>query len=69
MDIENELKQIAKIYIDQGYQVTIQPGPQDLPAFAKDFKVEILAKRGADALVAVRKNCEAAARDAHGSVR
>jgi hypothetical protein len=57
MDFEQELKRVAGIYEKQGYRVTIRPGSDDLPDFAKDFKVEILAKRGDTAsLVSVRKN-------------
>ena len=46
MDFEQQLKQVADSYRAQGYQVIIRPGPDDLPPFAKDFHVEILAKRG-----------------------
>jgi len=45
MDNQQRLEQIAQRYRDQGYQVTLNPGPDDLPPFAKDFKVEILAAR------------------------
>lgn len=45
MDNQQRLEQIARHYRDQGYQVTLHPGPKDLPPFAKDFQVEILASR------------------------
>jgi hypothetical protein len=57
MDFEQELKRVAGSYASQGYQVTMRPQPEDLPAFAKDFKIELLARRGSTtSLVAVRKN-------------
>lgn len=45
MNIEQQLSQVADRYREQGYQVSIRPGPDDLPSFAKDFKVDILARR------------------------
>jgi len=45
MNTQQRLIQLADRYRQQGYQVTINPGPDDLPQFAKNFKVEILAKR------------------------
>jgi hypothetical protein len=45
MNIEQRLNQVADRYRAQGYQVVVRPGPEDLPPFAKDFQVEILAER------------------------
>jgi hypothetical protein len=45
MNTEQRLNQIADRYREQGYQVVLNPGPDDLPPFAKYFKVEILASR------------------------
>ncbi len=57
MNIEQQLSHVADSYRAQGYQVVVRPGPQDLPAFAKDFKVEILAERdGGGVLVSAKKN-------------
>lgn len=57
MSFEQELKKLAAVYESHGYQVVVQPGPEDLPLFAKDFKVEILARRaGEGVLVSVKKN-------------
>ncbi len=57
MDFEQELKQVAALYSSQGYQVVHRPGPQDLPDFARDFKVEIVGRRGdGGVLVSVKKN-------------
>src|SRR5206468_2050575 len=39
-------------YREQGYQVVLRPGPDDLPPFAKDFKVEIVATRADGGVVA-----------------
>ena len=57
MDLEQELKRVADNYTSKGYQVALRPGPDRLPPFAKDFKVEIVGKRGSEGvLVAVKKN-------------
>jgi hypothetical protein len=57
MNFEQELKKLAGVYEGTGYQVVIQPGPEQLPAFAKDFTVEILARRAdGGVLVSVKKN-------------
>jgi hypothetical protein len=45
MDTERRLEQLAERYRDQGYTVILNPTPNDLPSFANDFKVEILASR------------------------
>jgi hypothetical protein len=45
MNTEQRLHYVADRYRAQGYQVTVRPGPEALPPFAKDFKVEILATR------------------------
>ena len=64
MDFEKELKRVAGLYAGQGFQVVVRPGPEDLPPFARDFKVEILGKRAAEGvLVAVKRNREEMAAD------
>jgi HEPN domain-containing protein len=45
MDIEQQIKRVANRYFEQGYEVVVHPGPDALPPFAKDFKVEVLARR------------------------
>jgi len=66
MDFEHELKQVADTYARQGYQVTIRPDPAALPPFARDFKVEILGKRGMEGvLVAVKKDRDEVATDSN----
>lgn len=47
MNIEQRLNSVAESYRSRGYNVVVRPKPEDLPPFAKDFKVEILAT-GAD---------------------
>lgn len=47
MDIEQRLSYVADRYRSLGFTVVRRPGPDDLPPFAKDFKVEIVAT-GAD---------------------
>ena len=66
MDFDQELKQVADAYASQGYQVTIRPNPEALPSFAKDFKIEILGKRGTEGvLVAVKKDRDEVAADSN----
>jgi len=43
---EERLDRAADRYRQQGYRVTIRPNRDDLPGFAEDFHVEILATRG-----------------------
>ena len=43
MNIEKRLKFVADRYRSLGFNVVLFPKPDDLPPFAKDFKVEILA--------------------------
>lgn len=45
MTFEEHLEDIAGNYRVSGYQVVVRPGPDELPAFAKDFQVEIVARR------------------------
>ena len=45
MSAEQRLNQIADGYRARGYGVIVRPGPDDLPDFAKDFQVEIVARR------------------------
>src|SRR5208283_2127470 len=66
MDFDQELKQVADAYASQGYQVTIRPNPEALPSFAKDFKIEILGRRGTEGvLVAVKKDRDEVAADSN----
>jgi hypothetical protein len=45
MNNQQRLEHVADRYRQQGYRVVLNPGPDDLPPFAKDFAVEILATR------------------------
>jgi uncharacterized protein YutE (UPF0331/DUF86 family) len=45
MDTEQGLNRLAERYRTQGYDVVVRPGTDALPPFAKDFQVEILARR------------------------
>ncbi len=57
MTLDQEIQRMADRYAAQGYAVTVRPGPDDLPAFAHDFRVEIVGRRGAEGvLVAVKKS-------------
>jgi uncharacterized protein YutE (UPF0331/DUF86 family) len=54
---DERLEQVADPYRLRGYAVTVRPSASELPPFAKDFKIEILATRGdGNVLVSVRKN-------------
>jgi hypothetical protein len=46
MDFEKALEQVAKRYAEEGFSVSLHPQGEQLPAFAKDFGVDILATRG-----------------------
>jgi hypothetical protein len=64
MDHEQELNRLAGVYRGHGYDVTVRPGPDQLPPFATDFRVEILGRRGDHGvLVAVRKDRHEVAAD------
>ena len=64
MEFQKELNRVASEYARQGYEVIIQPGNSDLPAFAKDFNIDILARRGEQgALVQVKQNRQTFAAD------
>jgi hypothetical protein len=45
MNTEQRLDHMAERYRAQGYDVVLRPGPDALPPFAKDFQVEIVARR------------------------
>ncbi len=65
MEFEQELNRLAETYRGRGYDVGVRPGPDQLPAFARDFRVEIVGRRGAEGvLVAVRKDRDEVAADA-----
>jgi hypothetical protein len=56
MNIEQQLNQVADRYRSQGYKVVVRPGSDELPDFAKDFKIEAVARRGDGcALVSAKK--------------
>ncbi len=57
MSIEEGLNRLADGYRDQGYDVTVRPGPDRLPEFAKGFRIEIVGRRGREGiLVSVKRN-------------
>jgi REase_AHJR-like len=55
VNLEPRLNQVADRYRLQGYKVVVRPGPNDLPDFAKDFKVEIVARRDDGCVIASAK--------------
>lgn len=46
MNIEDRLNIVADRYRNLGFTVVLHPKAGDLPAFAKDFKVQVLATKG-----------------------
>jgi len=46
MEFEKELQGLAQRYRSEGYHVIVHPQAEQLPPFAKDFGVDILATRG-----------------------
>jgi hypothetical protein len=67
MNIEQRLNYVAERYRTLGYKVVLRPGPDDLPPFAKDFKVEILAT-GADGNVLASAKASASELEADPNV-
>jgi len=64
MEIEPGLQRIVDLYTEQGYQITVYPTPDQLPAFAKDFKVELLGRRAkTNLLISAKKNRSVMAED------
>lgn len=58
MNIEERLKHVADSYRAQGYKVVVRPGPGELPDFAKDFNVEIIARRDDGCVLASAKKSQ-----------
>lgn len=66
MDFERELQSLAERYRHQGFQVVVRPKPEELPPFARDFRVEILGARGPERVLAsVKRNRNEAAADSN----
>jgi REase_AHJR-like len=55
MSIDDRMNHVADRYRAQGYKVIVRPGPDDLPEFAKDFNVEIIARRDDGSVLASAK--------------
>ncbi len=57
MDFEKALESVAREYRDEGYVVVTHPDADQLPGFAREFGVNILASRGEErVLVSVKRN-------------
>lgn len=57
MDYEKEIDEVAATYANRGYSVVARPKPQDLPDFAKDFRVQVVGRmRDNGVLVAIKRN-------------
>ncbi len=68
MNLQERLEGVAQQYKRQRYQVTLNPRVADLPDFAKDFKVEMLATRP-DGSVLICQGDQQGFRDRPGSSR
>lgn len=55
MNIEDRLNIVADRYRNLGFTVVLHPKAGDLPAFAKDFKVQVLATKGGGGVLTVAK--------------
>ena len=55
MSIEQHLNVVADRYRNLGFKVVVHPTAGDLPPFATDFKVEILATKDSGSVLAVAK--------------
>jgi hypothetical protein len=57
MNLEQGIDEVAANYIRRGYNVTKRPKPDDLPPFARDFKIELVGRlRDVGALVSIKRN-------------
>lgn len=64
MNLENELRRVAKQYQDEGYTVTLRPRGDAVPAFAREFDLDLIAARGTESvIVEVSENRSALASD------
>jgi hypothetical protein len=55
MNIEDRLNVVADRYRRLGFRVVLNPKPDDLPPFAKDFKVQVLATKDDGSVLTVAK--------------
>jgi hypothetical protein len=55
MTFEERLNQVADRYRSLGFKTIIRPVPADLPSFANDFKVEIVATSDKGNVIAIAK--------------
>lgn len=55
MTIDDGLASLADRYRSRGYQVVVRPGPEDLPDFAKGFRVDAVARRASGSVLAAVK--------------
>lgn len=61
---QDRLEKEADRYREQGYSVTLHPDSEALPGFARDFHVELLARRGScGVLASVKQNLADLERD------
>lgn len=55
MNNEQRLNVVADRYRNLGFKVVLHPKPDDLPPFAKDFRVQVLATKDGESVLAVAK--------------
>jgi hypothetical protein len=56
MNSEERLNYLGERYRSRGFNVVIHPKPEDLPAFAKDFKVEMVATKDDGSVLVAAKD-------------
>ena len=50
--LENKrIKEVAKEYLEKGYEIFIEPNPKNLPDFLKNYRPDILAIKGNEKIV------------------
>lgn len=50
------LLELAQEYRQKGYEVLLPPNPEELPDFLKDYRPEMIVRRGEEAVGATRKS-------------
>lgn len=51
-NLENRrIKEVAKEYLEKGYEIFIEPNPKNLPDFLKNYRPDILAVKGDEKIV------------------
>lgn len=64
MDISKAINEVCRNYVSQGFDVFPRPKRDDLPDFAKDFHIDVLARTtDVNVLIVIKRNRHAFAED------